>query len=434
MSALTQPAPVEEPRQSAPLSPKPRRAWILLAGLVLIAGSAVFVWRWSEQARAQQGAAARLAAVRTVKVFAGPLERTVRLNGQTSARIYASITAPLLRGHMGSGLILLSLAKAGSTVKKGDIVAELDPQWVRDHADDDAETLRQAESDVEKRRAEQAVEWEDLQQTLRVAKAQYDKAQWDAKASEVKSDVERELLKLAADEAAARYKQQQNDLTNRKNSHSAELRILQITAERQRQQLERDKINLDRFTRRTPMDGLVVMQYAFRGGEMAQILVGDQVGSGQPIMKVVAPNTMQVEATANQSVSSHLRIGQPARIGMDAFPGVTLPGRVYSIGALAVSGWRENYYIRNVPIRIAVEAVDARVIPDLSAYADIILERADNVKQVPTAVVHHDGGGAYVWVRRGAGFERQAVTLGMTNATYVAIQAGLAVGDEVRIE
>src|SRR5688500_6799257 len=108
------------------------------------------------------------------------------------------------------------------------------------------------------------------------------------------------------------------------------------TLERHTRHRYRHARDIQVFTIRAPIDGLVVMQQTFRGGEMASIQQGDRVGPGQPFMKIVNTKEMQVEAQLNQAASSDLRIGQRATIKLDAFPGLEFNGKVHSIGALAV--------------------------------------------------------------------------------------------------
>jgi hypothetical protein len=91
-------------------------------------------------------------------------------------------------------------------------------------------------------------------------------------------------------------------------------------------------------------------------------------------MMVVDAQSMQLEAWANQAESSLLRVGQSVDVRLDAHPGVSLPGRIYSIGALAVSSGGQNYYIRNIAVNIAIQGSDARLLPDLPASGDVALE------------------------------------------------------------
>jgi HlyD family secretion protein len=373
--------------------------------------------------------------VRTVKSESGPLALTMRLSGQTSARVFAAVTAPRLRGpERGAAMILVKLAKSGSRVKKGELLAEIDSTNTRDHIDDVEDLVTTAAKDIVKRKAEQAVEWENLNQTLRVAKSELDKARLDAQASEVRTAVDQELLKLSVEEAAAQYKQLQQDVANKKVIHDAELKILEITRKRQVMHLERHTTDLKRLTMHSPMDGLVVMMPIFRNGEFGQIELGDQVGPGQPFLRVVNPDSMQLEASVNQAVATVLRVGLSADITLDAFPGAKFRGKIYSIGALATSGWRQNDFIRNIPIRLQIESGDPRLIPDLSGAADVTVERKENVVRIPLEAVFPDSGKPTVFVREKGRFVRRPVELGMESNTHVEVVSGLKGGEDVAIE
>ncbi len=439
MSAIgnSAPSPIQTPQPAAPAPAEPKRSrlWWLLALVVIVGGGGLAAYLLRPQAKAP-AAGAGIPVARTVKVVSGMLERTVRVAGQTSARNYANIIAPLLRGpESRNSLILLKLVKSGTAVKKGDLLAQIDGQSAQDHIEDTLDIVRQAQNDVKKRMAEQSVEWENLQQTVRVAKAEFDKATKEAQAAEVRTVVDQELLKLSAEEYQARYKQAQTDIPFKKESHRAELRLLEITNIRQQRHLDRHLFDIKKYTITAPMSGLAVMQSIWRGGDMAQIQEGDQVYPGQPILKVVDLSSMQVEGSVNQAECDEFRIGQPARITLDAFPGVTLKGKVYSIGALAVGGWRQNYYIRSIPVRVAIEGSDQRLIPDLSAGAEVIIGRSDpNATLVPLGAVSVEGNKTYAYVKKAESFEKREVQLGMRNPTHAVVLAGLNVGDELRID
>ena len=303
-----------------------------------------------------------------------PAQRVLRLAGQTSARRYYNIASPMMGGWENRPLELIYLAKPGAPVKKGQTIAQLDAQATADHVEDVADQVKQAKSDMVRRKAEQAVEWETLQQSLRQAKSDADKAKIDARQSGILTDIERELLRLNVEETDARYSKLQETVRLQKASFDSEIRILDLTRERQQRHHDRHAHDLKQFTMKAPMDGLAVMQSIFRGGDFAQVQQGDQIAPGQLFMKVVDVQSMQLEARANQAESSLLRIGQKVNVKLDAFPGVSLPGHVYSIGALAVSNGGQSYYIRNIAVNIAIDGSDPKLIPDLSASGDIVLE------------------------------------------------------------
>jgi HlyD family secretion protein len=439
MSALSSsaPAPAGRPSQLAPVkSPEPSKSfrgwWISAAILLLIVGAAFAYRAWARAVDVQTQKAA--VSIKTAKAFTGPLEVTLRMAGQTSARNFNNIVTPLLRGPESRGsMTLLQLAGSGALVKKGELIAQIDAQSVEDHMDDIKDTIQQAQNDVLKRKAEQAVEWENVQQNMRVAKAAFDKAKFDFQPAPLRTDIERELLKISMDEAEARYKQVAGDMALQRQTHASEIRILEITLDRHQRHYARHSHDREKFTIRSSMAGLAVMSTVFRGGDMGQIQKGDQVYPGQPIMKVVDPKSMQVEASVSQSDSNDLRLGQRVRIGLDAFSGLDFTGKVYSIGALAVGGWRQNNFIRNVPVRVAIDGFDPKLIPDLSAHCDVILETVPDQVQIPVAAVHEEKGEVTVSVRDGDGWTVRRVKVGRRNNTHVAVVQGLKAGEEVRL-
>jgi hypothetical protein len=131
----------------------------------------------------------------------------------------------------------------------------------------EAEMLRaeQEEADIRKRQAEQAIELENLQQTVRVNKSEMDKLRLEYNASETQTDIQRQLLKLSLDEAEAKYKQSAADIADKKAGHTAEVKILQYTLLRHTRHRDRHSNDVKAFSVYAAMDGLVVMQQIWRG-------------------------------------------------------------------------------------------------------------------------------------------------------------------------
>ncbi|MDX1978719.1 MAG: HlyD family efflux transporter periplasmic adaptor subunit [Bryobacteraceae bacterium] len=440
MSALTNPVPaqpVQQPPkrivpvpQEPPRQPSSWKGW-LMAALVAAGGFAAYQQWLKPAAQAPQATIV----YRTAKVTAGTFQRVLRVAGTTAAKQYVRVSVPRQRGPESRNMLeLLKLVKDGTWVKRGDLMAEIDAGSLLDHVDDIKSSIVQAELDVDKRKSEQGVEMDTLRQTVLVAKAQLDKAKLERSAADVRTEVERELLKLDEEEADARYKQVQLDLPQKAIVHDAEVKILGHTTDRHQRHAGRHINDIKAFTINSPMEGLVVIQSMFRGGEFAKIQQGDQVMPGQEILRVVNPKSMQIEANANQAETSEIRIGQKAMIGLDAFPGLKLTGKVYSIGALAVGGWRSNQYIRTVPVKLDIDGADARVIPDLSSFADIVVEEKPDSTLIPLGAIREERGKNYVFVKQGEQFVKREVTLGSKNYLHAVALSGVKAGDELRLD
>jgi hypothetical protein len=151
-------------------------------------------------------------------------------------------------------------------------------------------------------------------------------------------------------------------------------------------------------------------------------------------MRVVDPGSMQLEAMMNQSEVELVRLGQRATIRFDAFPDIVLGGEVESVGAMAIGGRRTNYHVRRIPVRVAIRKSDPRVIPDLSASADILTSDTAEGLVVPRESVTETSGKSMVYVRQDAGFIAREVEISGENNTQFAVASGLREGDEIALD
>lgn len=439
MPAMLNPTPEQLPLPRPAVEPPPpssRISKLLFSlGLIVIGGIAIYYLLSGRQKAADKASAN--AAIQTAKVQRATVESRIRLTGSTSARTFANVVAPTQRGpDAGQTMVLLKLVSSGKFVNKGDVVAEIDPQSIKDHLDDTIAGLRDKENDIKKRIVQQELDMENLQQSLRRAKATLDKARLDLRTNDIRTDIDRELLTLAVEEADAAYKELLLDVPQKLTAQKAELRILQITKKMEDMHVERHTIDLSRYVVRAPMSGMVVIQTINRpGGDQVMLAVGDRVNPGQPMMKIIDTKTMQVEGTINQAQSSFFRVGQSANVKLDAFPGSNYPARVYTIGALATAGGRNaQYFIRNVPVRIQIASPDEKVLPDLSAAADVLLGREENSLTVPVSAIREEAGHEVVYVRNETGFDRRHVEAGLSDGIVVTIREGLKEGEVVRLD
>lgn len=440
MSAILNPNPSPQPPSPKPVlvptpeAPQGNRGWMVWAGLAVLLVASVMAWRWyNEQQQAERLAA--IPAIRTAKARVAPLHHTIRVTGVTTARNFNNITVPKLTGPEGNRpMTILKMAASGSMVKKGQIVLEIDGQSLQDHVDDVNATVMQALGDIEKRKAEQALDLENMMQSIRVAKSELDKVRLDAKARELRTSLDQELLQLSVDEAEAKYNELLKDLDFKKQSQASEMKILQFTMERHARHRDRHKVDLKKFVVTAQMDGLAVVQPIFRGGENDAIKVGDVVAPGQVALKIVDPKSMQVEGSINQAEVSQFRIGETASITIDAFPGLTLKGHLYSVGALAVAGGRQQSFIRTIPVRVAIDGFDPKLIPDLSAAAEVLTATSDDkAVLIPRGAIHEEDGKTFVFAKEGAKFVKREVKTGAMNQTQIEIQAGITAGEEVAL-
>ncbi|MGD0776591.1 MAG: HlyD family efflux transporter periplasmic adaptor subunit [Candidatus Solibacter sp.] len=371
----------------------------------------------------------------TVRATRGVIRNTLRLAGSISARRFMNVGAPVLQSpDQGRGLTLTFLAPSGTHVKQGQIIAQIDTQDIQDHLVDVEAAVSQGQLDIARRKAQLVAQMEGLNQGLRVAKATWERAQQDARATPVANPINQEILRLAVEEYQEAYDEAVRQLPLTEERQLADLKLYELSNDYDHRHLNRHLLDVRRCSIRSPMDGMVVMQTAYRGNDLYQIEVGDRLAPGQPFMRVVDPASMQLDATMNQVESQIVHLGQRAIVRFDAFPEIVCKGRVQAVGALALSGRRVNFNVRNVAVRVALETVDPRVLPDLTASADVATSEPAGGLIVPREALSESGGKMVVYVKQGEAFVLREVEIASTTNTQAAIASGIQEGDEIALQ
>ena len=133
---------------------------------------------------------------------------------------------------------------------------------------------------------------------------------------------------------------------------------------------EQALLNLSRTEVRAPSDGVV--------SQTDRLQIGAAVVTGVPVLTLVRSATTYVEANYKETDLANMFVGQPARIEVDAYPGVDICGHVASIGAgtgaqfsvLPAQNASGNWVKvrQRVPVRIAIDCDPGRpLIAGLSA-------------------------------------------------------------------
>jgi RND family efflux transporter MFP subunit len=422
-------APAPDRVGPQPVPPPERRSrWpYLLVAMAVVTASA---WWLRPRPKAKPGAAA----IPTVKAVRGALLRTLRLGGSISATHYVSIAGPILRApDSGRGLVLIYVPPFGSMVKKGDLIAKIDAQAIQDHLDDVEATVSQTAMDLKKLRSQQLATRQALEESVHRARATWEKAQLDLKTLAVRSAIQKEQYKLSEEQAKAAYDELHAELALLSDRQAAEWKYAELNQLYQIHHLDRHRTDLERCTIKSPIDGQVVMKTTIRNGETGQVKLGDELAPGQPFMRVVDPASMQMDARVNQADAELIRLGQKATVRFDAYPTLVVQGKVAAVGTLAVNGRRINYWVRQVPVRIELTAQDTRVLPDLTASADVVVAEQDGGLLIPREAVQESAGKTMVYVKQGENVVPREVDIGLASNTQVSVTSGLEEGDEIAL-
>jgi HlyD family secretion protein len=173
-----------------------------------------------------------------------------------------------------------------------------------------------------------------------------------------------------------------------------------------------------------PFDGVVTAVYV-REGEQAAGLAVD----------LVDERSREVVLSVDQVDIGRTAVGQTAVVTLETWPGVEIEGRVT---AIAPSATDSSSGVVSYEVHLALAETDLPVRVGMTANADLVTARRENVLLVPNAAITADreaGTFSVSRVRVGPDGRRTVtpveVSVGLRDSEYTQITAGLAEGDEV---
>jgi multidrug efflux pump subunit AcrA (membrane-fusion protein) len=168
-------------------------------------------------------------------------------------------------------------------------------------------------------------------------------------------------------------------------------------------------------------------------GATAGSLVGSSssstgAGSSTSFAQIVDASSLTMTVALSESDISKVAVGQPATVTMDALSGVELAAHVSSISTI---GTASNGVV-SYDATLALDQVDPRVKPGMSASASVIVGQAQGVT-VPNQAVTGSGSLATVNVLKNGKTVAQQVVVGLRGDSRTQIISGLNAGEEVVI-
>ncbi|HXY01506.1 MAG TPA: HlyD family efflux transporter periplasmic adaptor subunit [Candidatus Limnocylindrales bacterium] len=408
-----------------------RRKWsvFLLAGSVLLLLIAFFP-RIHTNLRAKPSG--YTPTQQTVTVERKSFSHVLRLSGTTQAARSFIVSAPQLEGAQLNNLNITSIVEPGAAVQTGDVLVRFDPQaQVKDFLEKQ-KTYTDLVSQVEQKEADAEIAKAKDDTALAKAETALKKAELEVQRNEIVSRIDAEKNQLALEEAQSTLKQVKQTYDLKRKAANAATKIVEIQRDRALEAMRYAQSNADKMTIHAPMDGVAVMNTVWLGSRMGTVQKGDSVQPGVPFMQLVDPSKMEVRATVSQSDFGSVRVGQTATVRFDAYPEMTLPATLAEVSPLGEQG-KFSEKVRTFAALFTIQGSNPRLLPDLSAALDIVLDSKEQALAVPRAAVASRPDGEFVWVKAIGGYERREVKVGPMSDTEAVIVSGVSQGDVLRL-
>jgi HlyD family secretion protein len=283
----------------------------------------------------------------TTELLSSPVTRGSIVDSVVATGTLEAVTTVQV-GSQLSGTVQALYADFNSIVRKGGVIARLEPSLYQSQVDQARATLAKSRADVERL----AVAVDDAQTQLNRARDLHDRSlipQTDFEAAEV------------ALRSADAQKQ------------SAEAQVTQARAA-----LNQAQVNLEKTVITAPIDGFVVSRSVDVGQTVAASLQA-------PTLFVIAADLtkMQVNAGIDESDIGRVQPGLTVTFHVDAYPDETFSGTVAQVRLNPIL--QQNVVTYATVISVANK--DLKLKPGMTATVNIETARRDDVLRVPSAAL-----------------------------------------------
>ena len=245
--------------------------------------------------------------VNTEKIERRDLESIVSASGKVQPKRSVNISAET------AGKVVNLQVNEGDVVTKGQLLLQIDP--------------RNLETAVQNREASLATQRSQLDQmkaqtdNLKIALRQAEDALHRAEGLAKQGLIPREQLERAQNDV----KMRQTDLkVNEQGIQTQQQRIKQEEAN-----LDSAKYDLNKVRIVSPIGGLVTRRN-IEEGETA--VVGTMNNAGTVLLTIADLSVIETEIEVDETEIPDIKIGQPAKVTIDAIPDKTFPGKVTEVG------------------------------------------------------------------------------------------------------
>jgi HlyD family secretion protein len=334
-------------------------------GLFLLIAAAAGGWYWY-QSRGD-GAEVRY---RLAKVERGPMAAVVVASGTLNAVTTVQV------GSQISGQVKEIYADFNTPVKKGQVIARIDPATYELRVNQTRADLDAAQSAVAVARSGLAAQQAELGRVkITLADAERDlerkKLLVDKKfISPAELDKARVVLETTRQQLKAVQAQIQVS--------EAQVNSARAAVKQRESLLRQAEVDLERTIIRAPVDGTVILRNVDAGQTVAASLQA-------PVLFTIAQDLrdMQVEAAIDEADVGRLRVGLPASFAVDAFPRRNFSGEIRQIR-------KSPQNVQNVvsyTVVISAQNPEMALLPGMTANVRIVVEERAAALKVPNAAL-----------------------------------------------
>lgn len=191
-------------------------------------------------------------------------------------------------------------------------------------------------------------------------------------------------------------------------------------------QLHLSKVEQSRTVLTAPFDGII----AEITGELGEYTTPSPPGvATPPAIDLIDPTCLYIKAPMDEVDAPKVRVGQTARITLDAFPGQVFPAHVRRVAPYVMALEKQA---RTVDVEANFDRPEdiQQMLVGYSADVEILLDRREDVLRVPTSALL-EGSKVLRYQAETGKLEERTLKTGVANWEYTEVLDGLKIGDRI---
>ena len=359
-------------------------------------------------------------------IHQGEFKASIIETGELQAVKAHSVIVPDFRRY--GRLLITELIEHGKVVKKGDLVAKLDPSNVMNYITDQQTELDVEKTNLNKLYAQMNSKKESLDGELKTVQANYNMKKLELEKFQFESETKKKIKELEFEQAKIRLKNTERKIELENKISKNEIFIQTIKVRQREQNIQNAIQAKEKLHLYAGADGIAQVMIGPRTRQMLK--VGDQVWRGLCIVSIPDVNNMQVNAKINETDIGKIKLGQEVIIRLDAYPAKPFEGKVSKIGKLSYPK-DKNSKVKVFDIEILIDGSDETLKPGMTVSCEFLYANMDNAFYVPSDCVEKNGSGYYLYVKKGNNYEKQKIKIGPQNSLFTVLEGNFRKGTEV---
>jgi len=392
---------------------------LLFAALVALVLIAVVFFVTSGKGTDQEGI--------TAEVRSGEFVVDIITTGELEAKSSVEIMGPQgTRNYRIWNMTIQDLIDEGTIVEKGDFVASLDPSELTNNIKDAQLELEKIESQFIQTKLDTTLDMRQARDELINLSYAVDEKQLILDQSRYEPPATIRQAEIDYDKAVRALNQARENYKIKRDQNVAKMREVALNREKSNRSLQGMQELMKSFRILAPEDGMLIYKKDYNGRAVKK---GSQISAWNPVVATLPDLSTMISVTyVNEVDIRRVKAGQPAVIGLDAFPDKEFTGKVLQVAN--VGEQRPNSDAKVFRVTIEINEKDDMLRPAMTTSNRIITEKTENALYVPLeCLFNQDDSITYVFRKSGLNVEKQEVQTGTANRNEVMVPAGVEEGD-----